>query len=186
MDDLRKIIEADLYRHNCLKGTKGFLKGWFQPGFRYTFLFRKTQRLKKTTLRGVFYRMLKMRYSFKYGYQISADAQIGEGFYLSDHFGTVVIGPVTIGKNCNVNHSVTIGRAYKGGIIGRPKIDDYVWIGTGSVLVGDIKIGKNVLIAPNSFVNFDVPDNSIVIGNPGKIINKENPTRNYINNVLNE
>ena len=70
--------------------------------------------------------------------------------------------------------------------MGRPTIDDYVWIGTGSVLVGNIKIGKNVLIAANSFVNFDVPDNSIVIGNPGKIISKENPTRYYINNVLNK
>jgi serine O-acetyltransferase len=186
MDELDRIIKADLYRHNCLKGRKGFLKGWFQPGFRYTFLLRKTKHFKKASIRGIFYRLLKQRYSFKYGYQISSDAQIGEGFYLSDHFGTVVIGPVKMGKNCNVNHSVTIGRAYKGGVVGRPTIGDYVWIGTGSVLVGNINIGKNVLIAANSFVNFDVPDNSIVIGSPGKIISKDNPTKYYINNVLNE
>jgi serine O-acetyltransferase len=185
MSDLDRIINADLYRHDRLTGFKGFLKGWSQPGFRYTFLFRKTSQIKKSSLRGIFYRLLKRRYMYKYGFQISSDARIGEGFYLTDHFGTVIVGPVKIGKNCNINHSVTIGRAYKGGIAGRPTIDDYVWIGAGSVLVGDIKIGKNVLIAPNSFVNFDVPDNSLVIGNPGKIIPKENPTKYYINNVLN-
>jgi serine O-acetyltransferase len=81
---------------------------------------------------------------------------------------------------------VTIGRAYKDGKIGRPTIDDYVWIGTGSVLVGNISIGKNVLIAPNTFVNFNVPDNSLVIGNPAKIIQRDNPTKYYINNILDE
>ena len=46
---------------------------------------------------------------------------------------------------------------------------------------GWVKIGNNVMIAPGAFVNFDVPDNSIVIGNPGKIIPcDESPTKNYI------
>jgi serine O-acetyltransferase len=58
-----------------------------------------------------------------------------------------------------------------------------VWIGTGAVLVGNIQVGPNVMIAPNAFVNFDVPPHSIVIGNPGKIISKQNPTKNYINNA---
>ena len=50
-----------------------------------------------------------------------------------------------------------------------------------SVIVGGVKIGNDVLIAPGAFVNFDVPDNSIVIGNPGKIINKDySPTEKYI------
>lgn len=44
-----------------------------------------------------------------------------------------------------------------------------------------MKIGNNVLIAPNAFVNFDVPDNSIVIGNPGKIIKRDSsPSAKYI------
>ena len=60
---------------------------------------------------------------------------------------------------------------------------DFVWIGTRSVLVGNIQIGTNVMIAPNSFVNFDVPSNSIVIGNLAKITSKESSTKNYINNA---
>jgi serine O-acetyltransferase len=183
---MNRIIKADLYRHEGLTGAKGFLKGWFEPGFRYTYLFRMTVRYKKKSLRGLFFRLLKRRCTYIYGFEIPSGAQIGEGFYLTDHCGPVIIGPIKIGKNCNIAHNVTIGRAFKDGQLGRPTIDECVWIGTGSVLVGDIKIGKNVLIAPNSFVNFDVPDNSLVIGNPGKIIRKENPTKYYINDILEE
>jgi serine O-acetyltransferase len=42
------------------------------------------------------------------------------------------------------------------------------------------------MIAPNSFVNRDVPDNSIVLGNPASIIPRQNPTRYYINYILNQ
>ena len=48
------------------------------------------------------------------------------------------------------------------------------------IVVGKIKIGNDVLIAPGAYVNFDVPDHSIVIGNPGKIIPKQNATEGYI------
>ena len=67
---------------------------------------------------------------------------------------------------------------------GTPVIGDNVWIGTGSVIVGKIIIGSNVLIAPNAFVNMDVPSNSLVIGNPARIIPKDNPCESYIQNIL--
>jgi serine O-acetyltransferase len=173
---------ADLYRYDKLSGISGFIKGWFIPGFRYTFLLRKVIRFKKWSIRGVWYRLMMRVFAYK-EYQINPEAQIGEGLQLY-HRGTVVIGPVKIGKNCCISHNVTIGRSYKGGQIGRPTLGDFVWIGTGAVIVGKIEIGNNVLIAPNSFVNFDVPDNSIVIGSPGKIIRKDNPTKNYISDIL--
>ena len=44
----------------------------------------------------------------------------------------------------------------------------------------------NVLIAPGAFVNFDVPDNTIVLGNPGKIIPKSDATKGYIINSIYE
>ena len=50
------------------------------------------------------------------------------------------------------------------------------------MIVGKVKIGSDVLIAPLTYVNFDVPDHSIVIGNPGRIIPKENATADYISN----
>jgi len=183
---MNRTIKADLYRYGGLIGIKGFLKGLQMPGFRYIYLFRMTEQYRESLLLCLFFRFLKRRYRIKYGYEISLGAQIGEGFCLSNHPGHVIIGPIKIGKNCTIGHSVTIGRAYKDGKIGRPTIDDYVWIGTGSVLVGNIIIGKDVLIAPNSFVNINIPDNSIVIGNPAKILRKINPTKYYISDVLYE
>jgi serine O-acetyltransferase len=50
-----------------------------------------------------------------------------------------------------------------------------------SIIVGGVTIGNNVFIAPGAFVNFDVPDNCLVIGNPGRIIQRDySPTEEYI------
>lgn len=54
----------------------------------------------------------------------------------------------------------------------RKRETDNVTIYVNVTVCGNIKIGNNSVIASNAFVNFDVPDNSIVIGNPGKIHKK--------------
>jgi serine O-acetyltransferase len=110
--------------------------------------------------------------------------QIGEGFYLG-HWGTVVINPkVKIGKNCNIMQGVTIAQANRGKHEGVPEIGNEVWIGTNAVIVGKVKVGNNVLIAPNVYLNTDVPDNSVVVGNPAQIISKLNATEDYINHKV--
>ncbi|MGB8492686.1 MAG: serine acetyltransferase, partial [Bacteroidales bacterium] len=124
---MNRIIKSDLYRHEGLTGLKGFIKGWFIPGFRYTFFFRKVSSCSRYSVTGLFYRLLKRRYRFRYGFEIDPGAKIGPGFYLTGHCGPVIVGPVTIGKNCNISHSVTIGRSYRKGVLGRPTIGDYVW-----------------------------------------------------------
>lgn len=65
-----------------------------------------------------------------------------------------------------------------------PIIGNSVWIGTNAIIVGAVRIGNNVLIVPGAYVNFDVPDNSIVFGNPGKIISKKDATAGYVINSL--
>ena len=68
--------------------------------------------------------------------------------------------------------------------MGAPTIGNSVWIGTNAVVVGKITIGDDVLIAPNSYVNCDIPEHSIVIGNPCRIIPKESATGDYINRII--
>ena len=177
-------IKADLFRYHGLTGIKGFFKGLRIPGFRYMYLLRKKSKSIKYSPGWIFFNFLLHRYSFKYGFQIYSTTEIGEGFYIG-HFGTIVINSrAKIGKNCNITHGVTIGQANRGKLAGYPTIGNNVWIGTGSVIVGNITIGTNVLIAPNSFVNINIPDNSLAIGNPCKIILKDNPCEGYINFVL--
>ena len=59
-----------------------------------------------------------------------------------------------------------------------------VFIGINATVVGKISIGNDVLIAPNSYVNVDVPSHSVVIGNPGTIHSKENATYGYVNYIV--
>ena len=116
--------------------------------------------------------------------QIPARTSIGEGFYIG-HFGRIIIHPeAKLGKNINVATGVTIGTENRGKRKGTPIISDNCWIGANAVIVGNVKIGSDVLIAPLTYVNFDVPDHSIVIGNPGKIIPKENAVEDYVCNCV--
>lgn len=184
MKSINQIIKSDLYRYGGLTGVKGFLKAWMIPGFRYTYILRKISNTKRYSIAWFYYKILLRKYSIKYGIQIPSKTEIGKGFYIG-HFGTIVINnKAIIGRNCNIAHNVTIGQTNRGERKGTPIIVNNVWIGTGSVLVGKISIGNNVLIAPNSYVNIDVPDFSIVIGNPCKIIKKNNPIEGYINHIL--
>lgn len=185
MESIWSYIKADLYRYNKLKGYKGLLRGLMIPGFRYMFFLRlASQHKNKKNLIRFFLKLILRKYVIKYGFQIPIHADIGEGFYIG-HFGNIVMGSkVKIGKNCNISHNVTIGQTNRGRKKGSPEIGDKVWIGTGSVIVGNIKIGSNVLIAPLSYVNFDIPSNSIVVLNPIRIIPKENATEGYINNTI--
>lgn len=117
---------------------------------------------------------------YKYGFQIGGT--LGKGFFIG-HFGTIVVNEdAIIGDNCNIAHGVTIGVTRRGKHVGVPVIGNEVWIGTGATIVGRVSIGNNVLIAPGAYVNFDVPCNSVVIGNPGVIKPNMEATKGYINN----
>lgn len=134
-------------------------------------------------------RFLKLLYKFlfivsrnKNFIEISADTKIGYGLYIGHPFAITINPDAIIGNNCNIHKGVTIGQENRGKKKGVPIIGDEVWIGINSTIVGKIKVGNDVLIAPNSYINFDVPDHSIVIGNPGKIIPNDYATKDYINN----
>lgn len=114
--------------------------------------------------------------------QIPTTTKIGKGFYIG-HCGRIIINKeAVLGENVNIGTGVVIGNANRGEKKGAPIIGDEVWIGANSVIVGRVIIGNDVLIAPNAFVNFDVPPHSIVIGNPGVIHPSEYACENYINN----
>lgn len=62
-----------------------------------------------------------------------------------------------------------------------PVIGNNVYLGINSTIVGNISIGNDVLIAPNTFINFDVPDQSVVLGNPGMVHPRNEATVGYVN-----
>lgn len=178
-------IQKDFYRESgkWLSSFKILVK-CVNPNLHFVYVLRKTQKYSKTPVVGLYWRIVLRHFQIKYGFQIYPETQIGEGFYLG-HWGSLVINPKTkIGKNCNIAQGVTIGQQNRGKNEGYPVIGDKVWIGPNAVIVGKINIGTNVLIAPNAYVNFDVPDNSVVTGNPAKVYPNENATEGYINNKV--
>lgn len=180
-----KWVHADLYRYTGKAHSwRTFWKGMGYPGFRFTYFFRQASFHPKTSPLGLFFRMAYERYFWIYGYQIPLKTEIGEGLYIG-HLGHIVInGLARLGRNCNLAPGVTIGQANRGRRKGCPRIGDNVWIGTNAVVVGRITIGNNVLIAPGAFVNTDVPDNSIVVGNPAKVTPNDQATAGYVERVM--
>lgn len=118
------------------------------------------------------------------GLEITANQQIRGGLYLAHAYNITINSGAKIGHNCNIHKGVVIGQANRGVRKGCPTIGDNVWIGINSAIVGKISIGDDVLIAPNSFVNVDIPSHSIVFGNPCVIKHRDWATENYINNCI--
>ena len=177
------LFKKDLYRVYGEQG-ESLKKRLLRPNeLTYIYIYRCCQTVTNPILK-IYYKFRLRRLSQKTNIQIPYSTQIGEGFYIG-HSGRIIINSrAVLGKNINISTGVTIGQENRGKRKGCPKIGDKVWIGTNAVIVGNITIGNDVLIAPLAYVNFDVPDHSIVIGNPAKIIRRENATEGYINRTV--
>ena len=144
---------------------------------------RKCQDAKFPLLKQ-FYRFIYRIEADKSHIEISSKANIGYGLYIGHPYCITVNAKAVIGNNCNIHKGVTIGQENRGSRKGVPTIGNCVWIGINSTVVGNVRIGDDVLIAPNTFVNCDVPDHSVVFGNPCIIKHKDNATEDYINNKV--
>lgn len=179
----RSAFADDLFRYYGEKG-ESMKNRLFRPiEIKYLHAFRKVQESTFFIIK-TYYKLKLLHLSLRSQIQIPANTKIGRGFYIG-HTGRIIINPAAVlGKNINIATGVTIGQENRGKRTGSPTIGNNCWIGTNAVIVGNIRIGNDVLIAPLSFVNFDVPDHSIVIGNPAKIIHREGATEGYIDRTV--
>ena len=107
------------------------------------------------------------------GIEIHPGATIGKGFFV-DHGMGVVIGETTIiGDNVTLFQGVTLGGTGKEKGKRHPTIGSNVVVGAGAKVLGNIIVGNNVNIGANAVVIRDVPDNSTVVGVPGRIARKQ-------------
>lgn len=105
------------------------------------------------------------------GIVLPKSTSIGKGLRIY-HYSCIVINPKTvIGENCSLRHGVTIGNRKSNDDC--PVIGNNCNIGAGAKILGNIKIGDNVSIGANAVVLSDVPDNSIAVGIPARIISKK-------------
>lgn len=94
---------------------------------------------------------------------------IGGGVYPAHPYSTV-LNAKRIGKNFSFRQCTTLGNKKDGEGTNGPVIGDNVNLGANVCIIGDIRIGNNVIVGAGSVIVKDVPDNVIVAGNPAKII----------------
>lgn len=100
-----------------------------------------------------------------------SSVKIGKNFKIGyGGLGVVIHDRVVIGDNCHIDQCVTIGGTSKKYEV--PVIGNDVYFGSGCKVIGPITIGNNVVIGANAVVINNIPDNSLVVGVPGKVIKK--------------
>lgn len=112
---------------------------------------------------------------------IFGDVSVEEETWIGPH---VILdgsgGAIKIGNTCSIASGVqiythdTIAWALSGGVLephcGKVEIGDSTYIGPQSIISASVKIGSRCVIAANSFVKSNVPDNKIMGGTPAKIL----------------
>lgn len=119
-----------------------------------------------------FAQLVLHEYRRKYGIEINFQ-NVGEGLRLIHPWNITVNNNAIIGSNVTLYKGCTIGEITEGQRIGNPVIGNGVVVYANATICGSIHVGANCVIGPGAFVNFDVPENSIVIGNPGVIHRKK-------------
>lgn len=166
------LLSSDLKRYDSKKNLPSFQK-----------YYRKAQSSKCFFTRFL-YRIIFALKKRKNLIELNYKTKIGEGLYIGHPYCITINSEAIIGKNCNIHKGVTIGMENRGKRKGTPIIGDKVWIGINTTIVGKINIGDDVLIAPNTFVNQDIPSHSVVFGNPCIIKHKDDATKDYINRIV--
>lgn len=108
------------------------------------------------------------------------DVQIGSDSLIG--LGNAIIGPVMIGNKVILAQNVVVSglnHAYRDAnkaIKDQPietatiKIGNGSWLGAGVVVTAGVAIGEHCVVAAGSIVTKNIPDYSVVVGNPGRVV----------------
>ena len=165
-EDIQTIYEKDPAAENLLEVILCY------PGLHALILHRIAHKLNYWKI-PLIPRMLSNFSRFLTGIEIHPNARIGRRFFI-DHGMGVVIGATTIiGDDVLLYQGVTLGGTGKEHGKRHPTIGNNVIIGAGAKILGNITIGDNVRVGAGSVVVDDVPDDSTVVGVPGRVVHQK-------------
>lgn len=180
---MKDSIKSDLHRLGRGVGVKCLINTLItNHGFRHMYYWRNI--VEGRNIFNLYYRYKLRNLRLKTGVEIPYSVKIGKGLYLCHPYCITVNSKAVIGDNVTLYKGCTIGNQKRGKKSGAPVIGNNVYIGLNSTIVGNVKIGDNVLIAPNTYINIDIPSNSIVIGNPCVVHYCKDATKDYIINTI--
>ena len=110
------------------------------------------------------------------GIEIHPGATIGPGFFIDHGMGVVIGETAEVGADVTLYHGVTLGGTSLTKGKRHPTIGDRVVIGAGAKVLGAIEIGADSRVGANAVVVKSVPPNSVVVGVPGQIVKRSQPT----------
>lgn len=95
---------------------------------------------------------------------VGPDSNIQDGSVLHTDMGS----PLTLGRGVTVGHKAMLHGC---------EVGDYSLIGIGAVVLNGVKIGRNCIIGANALLTEGkiIPDNSLVVGQPGKVVRERDP-----------
>lgn len=180
-----KNYKYDLYRVTGDTSVLSFVKTFLtNRSFRYIFYYRLRSNKGTCFFTHLLILLLSHFLHRKMSIEVPSSVKIGKGLLFIHPHGITINSKVIVGDNFTIMKGATIGNIKEGKNAGSPIIGNNVYVGLNSTVVGGITIGNNVLIAANTFVNFDVPDDSMVLGSPG-VIHKGRTSEAYIYNSIN-
>ena len=94
---------------------------------------------------------------------------VGGGIYLAHPYATI-LNAKKIGDNFTCRQNTTLGNKSDNETSKKPTIGNNVTLGANVVIIGDIEIGDNSIIGAGCVVTKNIPTNSVVVGNPARII----------------
>lgn len=115
---------------------------------------------------------LQSRSSQVFQVDINPAARIGRGIMLDHGTGVVIGETAVVGDNVSIMQDVTLGGTGKADQDRHPKIADGVLLGSGAIVLGNIRIGECARVAAGSVVVKEVPPHVTVAGVPARIVGK--------------
>ena len=166
--DYRAVFQRDPAAKNGLEVILAY------PGFHAIFWHRINHMLWELGV-PVVPRLLSHIARFLTGIEIHPAAKIEGGFFIDHGFGVVIGETSEVGKNVTMYQGTTLGGTGKEMGKRHPTVGDNVVIGAGAKILGAIKVGRDTRIGANAVVVKDVQPGMVVVGVPGKPVERQGP-----------
>lgn len=112
------------------------------------------------------------------GVEIHPGATIGRRVFIDHGFGVVIGETAEIGDDCTIYQGVTLGgTSLNKGVKRHPTLEAGVIIGAGAKVLGSFTVGEGAKVGSNAVVVKEVPAGATAVGNPARIVRKEDASR---------